>query len=404
MTSTFTCCFEPMDWNNSDDNKEKKFSITSNKNVEASIPTQEFHVQPLAKLARNTFIPVGFEIAEEIFGYLEVEDLIAVSLTYKAVYYFINSSQNLWKNMYRTLTPENTDQIMTPLIMIQTMVKPQLKPAVAWKRQVFSRLRYRPFYIAYSYLDDPEDFTLMFHGASYDYPTAYQEAIDYGFFFYGAPGSPTVAKYVEHKGQSFDELQEGFDNWRIAVESIKPEFKYPLETVDGDELYLVYTYLDVQEGFQFTFDKLFDDERTAIEYAAELADPEDVSRATYVDHNGEKFDSKHRDVINTRVAVDVLPFWRKREIRRFDESEMTEETKTIVDDENEEMNVEGKLDDFSQIWRGDGKLNRNATCQELLQSILAYRNTGNSRKRTLEEAMNEMSIKGYVKKKKLIAS
>ncbi|CAG8598363.1 12876_t:CDS:2 [Ambispora gerdemannii] len=163
--------------------------------------------------------------------------------------------------------------------------KAQLKPAVAWKRQVFNRLRYRPFYIAYSYLDD-QDFTLtlMFHGAFYDYPTTYQEAIDYGFFFYGAP-----------------------------VESIKPDFKYPLETVGGDKLYLVYTYLDIQEGFQFTFDKLFDDERTAIEYAAKLAEPEDVSRTTYVDHNGEKFDSKHRDVINARVAVDVLPVWRKRD-------------------------------------------------------------------------------------------
>ncbi|CAG8598377.1 12877_t:CDS:2 [Ambispora gerdemannii] len=58
------------------------------------------------------------------------------------------------------------------------------------------------------------------------------------------------------------------------------------------------------------------------------------------------------------------------------------------------MNVEGKLDDFTQIRRGYGKLDRNATFQELLQSILDYRDTGNSRERTLE-AMDEMSIKGY---------
>src|SRR5688572_23411172 len=71
------------------------------------------------KLSQNTFLPVGFQIAEEILGYLDVEDLISVSLTYKPIYKFITYSEKLWQELYKKLSSGSINSIMKPLILVQ---------------------------------------------------------------------------------------------------------------------------------------------------------------------------------------------------------------------------------------------------------------------------------------------
>ena len=45
-------------------------------------------------------------MAEEILlGYLDVEDLISASLTYKLIYNFITNLEKLWQGLYKELSP-----------------------------------------------------------------------------------------------------------------------------------------------------------------------------------------------------------------------------------------------------------------------------------------------------------
>ncbi|CAG8432751.1 7078_t:CDS:2 [Diversispora eburnea] len=286
------------------------------------------------KLSQNTFLPVGYQLAEEIFSYLEVEDLVSVSLTYKPIYKFITLSTNLWKNLYKQFVSIKINKIMEPLTMLQTLTNNNLKPSIAWKNHVFSRIKYRPIYLSYTYLDSSNDFMITFPGASYDYDTIYTEVQEYVI----DEDEPTSSsncnspnfnsrppQYINNRIRRgnqvlFDEIQNGFqDQWRIAIEKVKCEMISPLKLKDGDDIFVVYNYSDTKKHpYTFEILKIFDNINEAIKFAKEMSDELDGGDVKNVEHRGEIFDSKRKNIFleinesnELRVSVDKVKFWKK---------------------------------------------------------------------------------------------
>ncbi|RGB41729.1 hypothetical protein C1646_662831 [Rhizophagus diaphanus] len=337
------------------------------------------------KLSQNTFLPVGFQIAEEILGYLDVEDLISVSLTYKPIHKFITNSEKLWQELYKELSPGSISSIMKPLIMIQSLASPELKPSVAWKRQVFNRLKYRPFYLAFTYLDDPNDFTISFPGVSYDLSTVHIEAYQYAIYDEEETFSP--ANFVQHNTQIFDSLQEGFNEWRIAIEPIKTELKKPLKLKDNDELFIVYNYMDVNSIFQFNFLKLFDNINEAIKFAesfSELNDDDDYYIKN-INHSGKIFDCKQKFIKDSRIAIDIVKFWSKiHQNRNLPNSFIEDDIKGKGKDEDTDDDANGSTN-FIEKWKQMGLMDK-TYIQEVIDDII------NQKKRSFKDSMLDMEF------------
>nr|CAG8588853.1 12536_t:CDS:2 [Entrophospora candida] len=269
------------------------------------------------KLEKNTFLPVGVEIAEDIFGYLDVEDLISVSLTYKPVSKFVSESVKLWQEIYQRISSEHVNMIMKPIVMVQAMISPNSSQAIIWKRQVFEKLKYRPYYVLYSYLDESDDFTLLFLGASHDFDTLVLEAEEYTRQYDDDdivsihPSRPP--KHINHEGQLYDKLQVGYDrDWRVAIETVNTLLDHPLRLRNADKILIVYKYSDVEKDFEFEFLKIYDDESDAIKFAKSLSNPDnESSEAKNFDHRGEIFDREDVSNKNFRIAVDCVKFWGK---------------------------------------------------------------------------------------------
>ncbi|CAJ0745363.1 11619_t:CDS:2 [Entrophospora sp. SA101] len=268
-------------------------------------------------IKKNTFLPVGVEIAEDIFGYLDVEDLISVSLTYKPVSKFVSESVKLWQEIYQRISSEHVNMIMKPIVMVQAMISPNSSQAIIWKRQVFEKLKYRPYYVLYSYLDESDDFTLLFLGASHDFDTLVLEAEEYTRQYDDDdivsihPSRPP--KHINHEGQLYDKLQVGYDrDWRVAIETVNTLLDHPLRLRNADKILIVYKYSDVEKDFEFEFLKIYDDESDAIKFAKSLSNPDnESSEAKNFDHRGEIFDREDVSNKNFRIAVDCVKFWGK---------------------------------------------------------------------------------------------
>ncbi|PKC71013.1 hypothetical protein RhiirA1_454036 [Rhizophagus irregularis] len=341
------------------------------------------------KLSQNTFLPVGFQIAEEILGYLDVEDLISVSLTYKPIHKFITNSEKLWQELYKELSPGSISSIMKPLIMIQSLASPELKPSVAWKRQVFNRLKYRPFYLAFTYLDDPNDFTISFPGVSYDLSTVHIEAYQYAIYDEEETFSP--ANFVQHNTQIFDSLQEGFNEWRIAIEPIKTELTKPLKLKDNDELFIVYNYMDVNSIFQFNFLKLFDNINEAIKFAesfSELNDDDDYYIIKNINHSGKIFDCKQKFIKDSRIAIDIVKFWSKiHQNRNLPNSFIEDDIKGKGKEEDTDDDANGSTN-FIEKWKQMGLMDK-TYIQEVIDDII---NKTNQKKRSFKDSMLDMEL------------
>jgi hypothetical protein len=327
----------------------------------------------LYKLKQNTFLPVGFQIAEEILGYLDVEDLISVSLTYKPIHKFITNSEELWQGLYKELSPGSINSIMKPLIMIQSLASPELKPSVAWKRQVFNRLKYRPFYLSFTYLDDPNDFTISFLGVSYDFSTVQIEAYQYAIY---EEDSFSPANFVQHNTQIFDSLQEGFDDWRIAIEPIKTDLTQPLKLKDNDELFIIYNYMDVNSIFQFNFLKLFDNVKEAIKFAETLSDLNNEEEEDYyiknINHRGKIFDRKQKFIKDFRIAIDIVKFWSKIHQNRNLPNSFIEKEEDDDIKRKEEEDTDDDADDsmnFIEKWRQMGLMDK-TYIQEVVDDMI----------------------------------
>ncbi|CAG8623429.1 2057_t:CDS:2 [Paraglomus occultum] len=344
------------------------------------------------KLAENTFMPVGYQVAEEILSVLDVEDLISVSLTYKPMHRFINNSSTLWKRIHARLTPPTNHKIMDSMLTLQKFADTNVNLGSAWKKHVFQRLRNRTYYLSYSYWDDSKDFTITFHGASYDLNTVYHETVGYANFV-GDIGPPTIPMFVHHQGQLFD-VQQGFQKWRIAIEPIQTSLQRPIKTENNNLLYIVYTYSDRPTDFQFNLMKTFDNEIDAINYAQTIAEDVD-SFPQNVECLGELFDAKVKSSTQqfpTRVAINTAEFWSK-----VDEDEVArikKDEQKLLDncDEDELMNdiEEGKEDENNSGggedtgWSGEKTYNLSDALDAFDIMIESYKN---NKKRSFSEAM-----------------
>ncbi|GBB94140.1 hypothetical protein RclHR1_00230018 [Rhizophagus clarus] len=378
--------FDLIDNENSSSN-EQNGQQKSSKKFKISIENNLYRY----KLSQNTFLPVGFQIAEEILGYLDVEDLISVSLTYKPIHKFITNSENLWQGLYQKLSPESINYIMKILIMIQSLASPELKPSVAWKRQVFNRLKYRPFYLAFTYLDDPNDFIISFPGVSYDLSTVQIEAYQYAIYEEEEILSP--ANFVQHNTQIFDSLQEGFDEWRIAIEPIKTDLTKPLKLKDNDELFIVYNYMNINSIFQFNFLKLFDNVIEAIKLAESLSDlNDDDDYIKNINHSGKIFDCKQKFIKGSRIAVDIVKFWSKIHQNRNLPNTFIEKK----EEEDTDDDADGSTN-FIEKWRQMGLMDK-TYIQEVIDDII---NKSNQKKRSFKDSMlDESSSSRNGKRKK----
>ncbi|RHZ79442.1 hypothetical protein Glove_146g26 [Diversispora epigaea] len=397
------------------------------------------------KLSQNTFLPIGYQLAEEIFSYLEVEDLVSVSLTYKPIYKFITLSINLWKNLYKQLVSIKINKIMESLIMLQTLTNNNLKPSIAWKNHVFNRIKYRPMYLSYTYLDSSNDFMITFPGASYDYNTIYTEAQEYvideeeqesssnGNSTNFNSGPPQYINNRIRRGNQilFDEIQNGFqDQWRIAIEKVKCEMISPLKLKDGDDIFVVYNYSDTKKHpYTFEILKIFDNINEAIKFAKEMSDElddlvdggnDDVKN---VEHRGEIFDCKTKKIFpymtemnesnELRVSVDKVKFWKKvHKIPDFlrstniyhdenqNESEKYNEEK---DDDMPNYDSENNNDKIIEKWKQMGYEDKSFLL-DALQDIVDtsspssfYENSNNennNRKRSIKEILEDLSLSG----------
>ncbi|RIA97763.1 hypothetical protein C1645_751478 [Glomus cerebriforme] len=372
--------------------EEQNFSKNSKK-LKTSIENNLYRY----KLSQNTFLPVGFEIAEEILGYLDIEDLISVSLTYKPIHKFIMNSEKLWQELYKELSSESINSIMKPLILIQSLASPGLKPSIAWKRQVFNRLKYRPFYLAFTYMDDSNDFTISFLGVSYDLSTVQIEAYQYATY---EEESNYPANFVQHNTQIFDSLQEGFDEWRIAIESIKTDLTKSLKLKENDEMFIVYSYMDVKSNFQFNFLKLFDNENEAIKFAKSLSDLDDNNNyAKNINHSGEIFDCKQKFIKDSRIAIDIVKFWSKiHQNRNLPNSFIEDDDDQVIKgkgkerEETEEEDMEDGTN-FIEKWRQMGLMDK-TYIQEVIDDII---NKSNQKKRSLEDSILDMESSKLIK-------
>jgi len=80
LSPNFNDVVDEMDLDDSVENEERRtfppLKEKSLKKLKLSIENNLYHY----KLSQNTFLPVGFQMAEEILGFLDVEDLISTSI------------------------------------------------------------------------------------------------------------------------------------------------------------------------------------------------------------------------------------------------------------------------------------------------------------------------------------
>jgi hypothetical protein len=289
-------------------------------------------------------MPVGFEIGEHILGLLGVEDLVAVSRTCKAMYNFVNGSVTLWQELHARLgSPINTLRISSFVTVLSQLSPDHLPLSVAWKRQVYKLLKNRLFYVGFSYRDDYQKVQILFHATSHDINAVYEECEDYqALLGCDLLGTDEPPMHVFHRGAVLDIKQQGFENWRIAIEPVQTEFQRPLVIDEQRVLFIVYTYVDDVKRFDFELRKLFDDKTAAFAFAESLATDLNMPAVRKsVKHTGEIFDDCARDLPRMRVAIDPINFRRKSPLAMFQRQDEEEDTDSdsddhMIDDEEEE--------------------------------------------------------------------